>query len=148
MENKLAFSAFGLCRHYEYETCKAEIPLFWKETADLQIKYGLCGMFGISFNNDDTGFDYLIADLYQPWRTVPDECQTVSYPAGSWAVFSCTGKVPDALQQMNTKIFSEWLPAHEHEYRFWTSGCIEVYTPVDPKTGDMYMEIWIPLERI
>lgn len=32
-------------------------------------------------------------------------------PEFTWAVFPCVGRMPDALQDVNTKIFTEWLPA-------------------------------------
>lgn len=37
---------------------------------------------------------------------------------GTWAVFPCRGAMPNALQNVNTKIFSEWLPAlNDYEFR-------------------------------
>lgn len=140
-ERKLAFTAYGISRHFTYETCRERISVFWKETMELQKKPG------ISYHNDEEGFDYLIGDLYAPWKKVSEECQTVSYAEGYWLVFSCTGKIPDALKAMNAEIFSKWIPQHEMEYRLWKKRCIELYTPGDPETGKMYTEIWNPAEQ-
>jgi AraC family transcriptional regulator len=32
-------------------------------------------------------------------------------PAGTWAVFPCKGALPKSLQDVNTQIWSEWLPS-------------------------------------
>ena len=44
-------------------------------------------------------------------------------PEFTWAVFPCVGRMPDALQDVNTKIFTEWLPAlKEYEFAALESG--------------------------
>ena len=55
---------------------------------------------------------------------------TRTIPAFTWAVFSCDGPLPTALQDVNTKIFSEWLPALK-EYEFAAGYCVEMYDAAD-----------------
>ena len=47
-------------------------------------------------------------------------------PAFDWAVFPCKGAMPNALQDVNTKIYTEWLPALK-EYEFAAGYCVEYY---------------------
>ena len=36
--------------------------------------------------------------------------ELASVSAGTWAVFQCVGPMPDAIQNMWERIYSEWLP--------------------------------------
>lgn len=59
--------------------------------------------------------------------------------------------MPDALADINTKIFSEWLPSLK-EYEFAAGYCIEMYDAPDKYlkgTSDenYYSEIWIPVKK-
>ena len=110
-------------------------------------------MFGINIDekmgNDD--FEYLIADLYDPTVEIPEGFMTRTIPAFTWAVFSCDGPMPAALQDANTKIFSEWLPALR-EYEFAAGYCVEMYDAPDkyPKgtlDENYHSEIWIPIRK-
>ena len=59
--------------------------------------------------------------------------------------------LPDALQDVNTKIYTEWLPALR-EYEFAAGYCVEYYddpTKYEKGTQDenYYCEIWIPVKK-
>ena len=66
-------------------------------------------MFGVNIDPQmaDVKFEYLIADLYNPAVDIPDGFSVRVIPAFTWAVFPCKGPLPHALQNANTKIFSE-----------------------------------------
>ena len=68
-------------------------------------------------------------------------------PAGTWAVFPCRGPLPEVLQQVNTKIWSEWLPSCI-AYKLAGNYNIELYTPPHENPEDNYSEIWIPVREI
>jgi AraC family transcriptional regulator len=68
-------------------------------------------MFGVCLDMDGKDFDYWIADLYAPWNDIPEGCGTYVIPGGLWAQFLCKGPLPESLQSVNTKIWSEWLPS-------------------------------------
>ena len=91
-------------------------------------------------------FEYLIADPYNPCRDIPEGCVTRVIPAGTWAVFPCRGALPQALQSVNTKIWSEWLP-NCREYTLAGNYNIEMYTPPREKPEENYSEIWIPVKK-
>ncbi len=68
-----------------------------------------------------------------------------------WAVFPCVEAMPDALQNVNTKIFTEWLPALK-KYEFAAGYCVEHYDdPTNYPNGTQdekyYCEIWIPVKK-
>lgn len=150
---KESFTVLGVSKKFDYETCRQEIPLFWQEHyAKGNGKY-VCGMFGINIDEKmgNDSFEYLIADEYDPQTAIPEGFETRTIPAFTWAVFSCDGPMPDALQDVSTKIFSEWLPALK-EYEFAAGYCVEMYDAADkyPKgTQDekYHSEIWIPIRK-
>lgn len=88
-------------------------------------------------------FDYWIADLYFPWKDIPEGCETRVIPGSAWAQFPCTIKT---LQDTNTKIWSEWLPALQG-YSLAGEYDIEVYLPPEEESDDMKVYIWIPLKK-
>ena len=150
---KEAFSVLGAAREFGYENASREIPLFWQEHyASGKGKY-VCGMFGINIDPQmgNEKFQYLIADIYNPSTDIPDGFTVKTVPAFTWAVFPCRGALPDALQDINAKIFSEWLPALQ-DYELAAGYSVEMYEAPDkyPKgTADenYYTEIWIPVRK-
>ena len=144
---KAAFTVMGICRHFEMETAYKEIPQFWEECMQAGDDRAICGMYGISMNVEGNGFDYLIADNYIPWENVPEGCKTEVIPAGTWAVFPCRGELPEALQSVNTKIWSEWLPSCKN-YKLAGNYSIEMYTAPTEGTKVTYSEIWVPVEKV
>lgn len=150
---KDSFTVLGVPKQFKYENAKQEIPLFWQEHyASGKGKY-VCGMFGINIDEQMgcENFEYLIADIYNPVMDIPEGFVTKQIPAFTWAVFPCKGPMPISLQNVNTKIFSEWLPALK-EYEFAAGYCIEMYDASDKypngiQDENYYSEIWIPIKK-
>lgn len=150
---KESFTVLGVSKEFGYEKAKQEIPVFWKEHYASGKGNYVCGMFGINIDPqmENEKFEYLIADVYNPAVDIPKGFVTKTIPAFTWAVFPCKGAMPQALQGVNTKIFSEWLPAIK-EYEFAAGYCIEMYDSLDkyPKglqDENYYTEIWIPVKK-
>lgn len=150
---KESFKVIGRKKEFDYETCKREIPEFWEEHYKSGGGKYVRGMYGV--NNDEKmegkSFSYLIADLYEEESCVPDGFCVVKIPEFTWAVFSCDGPLPKALQDVNKKIFSEWLPALS-EYEFAAGWCVESYSdpgsyPKGTMDENYHSEIWIPIKR-
>ena len=137
---KAAFTIVGFSKRFNTETSYTEVPKFWSEHFDSGNSVIIDGMFGACINADAKVFDYLIADLYIPWKKVPEGCVTKTFEAGTWAVFPYHGKLPEALQEVNTKIWSEWLPNCK-EYTLSGDYDLEVY--LDAENG----EIWLPVKK-
>ncbi len=138
---KAAFTIMGKARSFNTETSYTEIPAFWQEhycTGGGEI---IKGVFGACVDSDGKNFDYFIADLYIPCAEIPDGCMTYTFPAGTWAVFPYHGECPEALQSVNTKIWSEWVPNCK-EYELSGNYNIEFYE--SPENG----EIWVPVKKL
>ncbi len=151
---KESFKVLGNPRRFSYETCKEEIPKFWKEHYESGKGKYVCGMFGVNIDEkmDGNDFEYLIADAYNSEKEVPEGFEVRTVPAFTWAIFSCDGPMPNALQDVNKKIFSEWLPALK-EYEFAAGYCIEMYDDVSKypngtQDENYHSEIWIPVRKI
>lgn len=144
---KSQFTVMGKLRRFHTETAYDEIPMFWKEHMTSLENKTVSGMYGICMDIDGKNFDYLIADNYIPWNEVPDDYVTKVIPAGTWAIFPCHGALPKALQDVNTKIWSEWLPSCK-TYKLAGNYNIEMYTPLCENPEDDYNEIWIPVEKV
>ncbi len=140
---KAPFTVVGYTRKFSTETSYQEIPKYWQEL--LPAQQAICGMFGVCIDSDGKDFDYMIADLYQPWQEVPQDCTTRVIPGGTWAVFPCNMKT---LQDTNTKMWRDWLP-HCTEYRLAGNYNIELYAPpCEDNPDESYVELWLPIEKL
>ena len=142
---KAPFTIVGIKRRFNSDTSHQEIPKFWNEWA--QDMKGLKGKFGVCLNTEGKNFDYWIADLYAPWEEMPESCETYQIPGSLWAQFPCRGPLPESLQSVNRKIWSEWLPSLKG-YTFAGDCSVEVYLPPEENPADTLSYIWIPLKKI
>lgn len=148
---KAQFTAVGVSRTFNNESSYREIPKFWTDFFANGGGQKICGRFGICVDSkEDAGnsmeFDYLIADLYDPCREIPEGYVTREIPAGTWAVFPCRGALPDSLQSVNTRIWNEWLP-NCREYKLAGNYNVEMYTTPCEDPALTYSEIWVPVEK-
>ncbi len=150
---KDSFTVIGASRMFGYDTAKSEIPQFWAEHYEIGKGSIVCGMYGVCLDEGagPDEFEYLIADNYDPPATVPDGFVTKTIPKHTWAVFACRGAMPKALQDVNHKIFSEWLP-NCRDYEIAAGYNIEMYTalsdyPKGNQDENYYSEIWIPVKK-
>lgn len=150
IEKKEAFTVLANAKTFSYEGAKEQVPLFWQEHHMSGKGAVVHGVYGINIDEKmamDT-FEYLIADPCAGGE-VPDGFALRTIPAFTWAVFPVRGAMPDALQDVNTKIYTEWLPALR-DYEFAAGYCVEYYdNPMDYPKGTLdenyYCEIWIPI---
>ena len=140
---KAPFTIVGVKRRFNSDTSYQEIPKFWDEWLAQGEKRSIMGTFGVCLDMDGKDFDYWIADLYFPWEDIPEDCDTRVIPASAWAQFPCT---ISTLQDTNTKIWSEWLPALTG-YSLAGEYAIEVYLPPEEGSGEMLVYIWVPLKK-
>ncbi len=133
-----------------------EIPAFWKEAKKDGTIPTLCrfmgnqhleGMIlGICYEeNRDTDFSYSIAAEYNGKSPVPEGFTIHKVPAETWAVFSCRGPMPTAIQNLWKEIYSEFFPASEFSPRGELS--FEAYPDGDTSAEDYTCEIWIAVEK-
>ncbi len=150
---KEAFTVIANAKTFPYEGAKEIVPQFWQEHFQSGKGAVVCGCYGINIDLEmgQENFEYLIADPYDPQKEIPEGFVTKTIPAFDWAVFPCRGAMPDALQDVNTKIYTEWLLALK-EYEFAAGYCVEYYddpTKYEKGTQDenYYCEIWIPVKK-
>ncbi len=140
---KAPFTIVGVKRPFNSETSYQEIPKFWDEWLAQGEDRSIKGTFGVCLDMRGKDFDYWIADLYFPWEDIPEGCETRVIPGSYWAQFPC--KMSN-LQDVNTKIWSEWLPALQG-YKLMGEYDIEVYLPPEEGSEEMSVYIWVPLKK-
>ena len=152
IEKKEAFTVIADAKTFPYEGAKEAVPRFWQEHFQSGKGGTVMGTYGINIDEEmgQETFEYLIADPYRG-QLVPEGFVTRTIPAFDWAVFPCVGPMPQALQDVNTKIYTEWLPAMG-EQEFAAGYCVEYYDdPSQYEKGTQdekyYCEIWIPVKQ-
>lgn len=163
------FQVIGFEREIPLESSYEDAPRFWD---DFKEKYGhllegkrkgrkpegevetaICnyriGEYGICIDDEEKAkegvFRYMIAGAYHG-GTVPEGMSVFTFPDMEWAIFRCCGKMPVALQDVNTKIYKEWLPGNP-DYERAMGADVEWYENGDVNAADYRSEIWIPVKR-
>ncbi|KUN76053.1 AraC family transcriptional regulator [Streptomyces griseoruber] len=86
-------------------------------------------------------------DYYQGVITsaaAPEGAATLAVPAGSWAVFTTSGPVPQALQELWRDVFTQWFPSNPYRSR---PGPEILRTQLSPDRTQADAELWLPVER-
>lgn len=151
--SKDAFTVLANAAVFPYEGAKASVPAFWQQHYAEGKGKTVMGTYGVNIDESmgQETFEYLIADPCDPGCEAPDGFVVRTIPAFTWAVFPCKGALPVALQDVNTRIFTEWLPAMK-DYEFAAGYCVEYYDdPTKYAKGTMdenyYSEVWIPVRK-
>lgn len=143
-----------LCRErkFTYEEAAEKVPAFWNEHMASGKNKLVQGKYGINIdeNMGCTEFTYLIADDFTG-GDVPKGFAVRTIPEFTWAVFPITGKMPEAIQEVEKKIFSEWLP-NNGEYEIGAGYNVELYSdpaqfPNGTRDDKYYTEVWIPVKE-
>ena len=149
---KEAFTILGNARTFSYEKAEEKIPVFWTEHYETGKGEKICGKYGVNIDESmgSDEFEYLIADDCEADADIPEGLCKVTIPKFTWAVFPSKGAMPQALQEVTKKIFSEWLPNCK-EYDIAAGYSIEMYTDIrDYAKGNQdenyYSEVWIPVK--
>ncbi|MEA4969140.1 MAG: AraC family transcriptional regulator [Candidatus Pelethousia sp.] len=153
IEKKDEFRIVGAKEHYvlNVEENFAQIPAFWQKTVQSgtfsQI-LGLVnqepkGILGLTSSMKGKDFDYYIAAPSD--MVVPDGLYEYTVPACTWAIFTCIGPMPTAIQVLQKHIISEWLPNSGYEYA--DAPDIEVYFEGNQQAEDYRCEVWLPVEK-
>lgn len=156
IEEKNAFRIVGkMCSTtMENGVCYTQIPAFWAETAQSGAVGEIVrlmnaepkGMLGVSACGAvplESAFDYYIAAAST--APAPQGMEEFLVPAATWAIFECTGPMPTAIQELQKRIVTEWLPSSGYEYG--NAPDIEVYYDEDTSKPDSRSEVWIPVVK-
>lgn len=152
IEKKEAFKVMGVSKVFSYVSADTEIPKYWNEINGNPQEKPVMGMYGICFDAEMAGnqFRYMIADDFLAEEAEKKGLEEYEIPGHTWAVFPCRGPMPLPLQEVNRRIFAEWLPAGRYEIAEGYN--IEYYSdPADYKGGTedpgYYAEVWIPVKE-
>ncbi|MGC6770194.1 AraC family transcriptional regulator [Enterococcus sp. LJL51] len=156
IEKKEAFRIVGARRTLskEIEENFNEVPEFWtKVTTDGTLQklfplmdsnpQGVQGIMGIStgFGDETAVSEYYIGVASD--QTVPEGLSSYTVEGFTWAIFSGRGPMPQAIQELEKRIVTDWLPSSGYEYA--DGPDIELY--IEPNPEEAAFEVWIPVVR-
>lgn len=125
------------------------IPKFWEESCQNGFYDRLCSIsggadiLGICMNDfSNEQFTYIIATKKTDDFNEKDMSET-EIPASTWAVFESVGPMPESIQKVWGRIFSEWFPATSFEHA--DAPELEVYPHGDANSDDYRCEVWVPI---
>ena len=137
------------------EINKDVIPDFWTEsrqngTLDALHRYasGQHGLFGICYGDSADSaneFCYSIATVADVGGSVPAGYRVTKIPASTWALFTCKGAMPNAIQDMWHRIYAEFFPSSA--YQPTEEVDIEAYPDGDMSSNDYVSEIWVSVTK-
>ncbi|MHC1696198.1 MAG: effector binding domain-containing protein [Eubacteriales bacterium] len=153
IEKKDPIRIVGVKMHLDsdVEVNFSQVPLFWQRTTQSgaipQILSLLdsppFGLLGVSTCMEGSDMDYYIA--VPTSKDVPDGMEEYVIPSETWAVFECVGAMPNAIQELQKRIITEWLPSSGYEYA--NAPDIEVYFEGDQYSPDYKCEVWLPIVK-
>ena len=153
IQKKEAFTVLCRAKTFRYEEGAEQVPRFWAEHFRTGGGETVHGMYGINLDESMGGSELRSARLYNydPVKEIPAGFITRTIPAYTWAVFPCTGKMPQALMELNRQIFSQWLPVNT-DYRIAAGINVEMYSDASrfengAQDQDYYCEVWLPVEK-
>lgn len=148
----LVFNGVNTQMESVYEKLTPEIIAELKSLSDIEPS----GMLNVSANFSDRTLEGSTLDQFigvasskphnsekRDEKTDHDGYDSLYIKPYTWAVFSVSGKFPDALQDTWARIYSEWLPLSDYELcdgpeLLWNES-------PDTTKADYKSEIWIPV---
>ncbi|WP_372406758.1 GyrI-like domain-containing protein [Streptomyces luteireticuli] len=91
---------------------------------------------------EGTEFDYYHGAVTS--AAAPEGMTTLPVPAGTWAVFTASGPVPQAIQELWRDVFTEWFPSNPYRSR---PGPEILRTRLSEDKTQADAELWLPVER-
>ncbi|MDQ1652309.1 MAG: AraC family transcriptional regulator [Cryptosporangiaceae bacterium] len=105
------------------------------------------GIVNVSDNLADSRAEGTELDYYHGVVTTADapaDMDTLTVPAGTWAVFESSGAFPQALQYLWRDVFTQWFPSNPYRSR---PGPEILRTRLSQDATEADAELWIPVER-
>jgi AraC family transcriptional regulator len=156
IEDKEAFIAVGKVL---VTTCAEgqnlrEIPQFWqqcqqdgtdKRLVPLGIGKNVLGIC-MDMQTGSDKFNYMIGvQVNDAAAGIAEGFAVRQIPASTWAIFTSVGPMPGAIQDVFSRIYSEWFPSTGYEHAGTPE--LEVYPEGDPSSDDYRCEVWIPIVK-
>jgi AraC family transcriptional regulator len=151
IEKKDAFRVVGISKSLEKEVEKnfEIVPKMWQEAAMNGTIPKLAavmdsqpmGVLGVSVCNDLEEWRYYIA--VSSTKEVDATLEEYTIQPYTWAIFSGEGPQPHAIQDLQKRVVTEWLPSSGYEYD--NGPDIEVYLNDNPQNSKF--EVWLPIRK-
>lgn len=128
------------------------VPNYWSKCNADGTTAALCklkpgaNLLGVvtDFSHETESFTYFVA-VESEGNIIPSGMTRYTVPACTWAVFTSVGPLPQTIQDLEIKIFQEWL--HPSEYMHADAPDLEVYFEGDTTSNDYTCEVWIPVVK-
>lgn len=123
------------------------VPKFWAEIGPRQAElFPLmngepAGILGVCAYGEEKNYYFIAAASSAP---APEGMYEWTIPAASWAVFSGSGRLPEAMQDLQRRIITEYLP--DSGYELGRAPDIEVY--MNRPGEESRFQIWVPVVRL
>lgn len=151
IEKKDAFRIVGVSAPLDKDIEKnfAVVPQMWQRVAADgtvnrlvgMMNTDLKGVLGVSACGSEDEWRYYIAVASD--MPAEDGFDKYTVPAFTWAVFPGEGICPQAIQELEQRIATEWLPTSGYEYD--NGPDVELYISPDPQNAKF--EVWIPVVK-
>lgn len=151
VETREAFRIVGLSAPLskEIEQNFSVVPALWQKAAAGECIPKLAalmdqpplGLLGVSTCGDAEDWRYWLA--VSSTASAGGELEETTIPAFTWAIFPGEGPCPQAIQALEQRIITEWLPTSGYEYD--NGPDVEVYLTPDPREAKF--EVWIPVVK-
>lgn len=127
-----------------------QVPLLWEKAAregivprlltmmDGQVK-GLLGVSACPPQQNDWQYYLAVASTQE----APQGLEKYTVPAATWAVFPGKGPMPGAIQDLEKRVVTQWLPVSGYEYA--DAPDVECYLAPNPENAAF--EVWLPVKR-
>jgi len=134
-----------------------ELPLFFEEMeregttgklmemtgSEGKLKGSLLGIC-MDFDEENQRFNFMIGVEPRDGESA-SSLERITIPPHTWAVFPGKGNMPDSIQSVWKRIFSEWFPSMSYIHAEGPE--LEVYLPGTFENGGCSFEVWIPIEK-
>lgn len=153
IETKSAFRIVGttIPMSRKAEENHQKLPGFWTKTSTDGTLHtilplmspALQGVLGVStgFSREEDTPTYYIAVVSE--ACVPEGLSEYLIEEYTWAIFTGSGPMPQAIQELEKRIITDWLPSSGYEYA--NGPDIEVYLEPDPTKA--VFEVWVPVNK-
>lgn len=117
------------------------LSMLFDGTCDKTAIFGICYANFARFKY----FDYSIAAKWSEDAPVPEGFRRSRIPKRTWAVFECTGPIPEAMESEWQRVVTEFFPTSSYEPTYEMD--LELYPKGDRKSPDYKSEIWVPIKK-
>ena len=155
IEKKEAFRVVGVQRELtnDFEENSIKVPQLWKESLENgklseimalmdENNAGAPGVLGLNAcNGEEKDWKYYIAVSTD--KPISKGMYEYTVPASTWAIFKGQGNMPQAIQDVEKRVLTEWLPTSGYEF----DQCINIEVYLDYKKEDSKFEVWLSIKN-